>query len=176
MSTPAPAQEVIFILSDVDGVLTDGGIIYDNQGIETKRFHTRDGLGIKLWTQAGFRFGLLTGRVSHIVKLRANELGIDPVRQGFEDKLPAACALLEELDLTAEQVCYIGDDLPDLPVMKYVGWGVAVADAAPEVRAAADYVTTTPGGHGAVREVIEIALKAKQRWGELLTKYGVEAR
>ena len=96
MSTPAPAQEVIFILSDVDGVLTDRGIISDNQGIETKRFHTRDGLGIKLWTQAGFRFGLLTGRVSHIVKLRANELGIDPVRQGCDDTLPAACALLEE--------------------------------------------------------------------------------
>ena len=175
MSAPDSARDVVFILSDVDGVLTDGGIIYDNQGIETKRFHARDGLGVKLWTQAGFQFGLLTGRVSHIVKLRATELGIDPIRQGFEDKLPAACALIEELNLTTEQVCYIGDDLPDLPVMKYVGWGVAVADATTEVQAAADYVTTTPGGHGAVREVIELVLKAKQRWENLLTKYGVEA-
>ena len=175
MTSANAARDIEFILSDVDGVLTDGGIVFDNQGIEIKRFHVRDGFAVKLWTQAGFRFGVLTSRVSHIVKLRAAELGIDPVRQGFSDKLPAARELIAGLALDPGQVCYIGDDLPDLPVMQYVGWGVAVADAATEVRAAADYVTGAAGGQGAVREVIETVLKTKQRWGDLLGKYGVKS-
>ncbi|MAV36759.1 MAG: phenylphosphate carboxylase subunit delta [Planctomycetaceae bacterium] len=175
MTAPTAARDVELILSDVDGVLTDGGIVFDNQGIEIKRFHVRDGFAVKLWTQAGYRFGVLTGRVSHIVKLRAAELGIDPVRQGFQDKFPTAREVISELELKPEQVCYIGDDLPDLPVMQHVGWGVAVADAAAEVRAAADYVTAAAGGQGAVREVIETALKAKQRWGDLVRKYGVKS-
>jgi 3-deoxy-D-manno-octulosonate 8-phosphate phosphatase (KDO 8-P phosphatase) len=171
MSLPDLCRRVELILSDVDGVMTDGGIWYDNQGVELKSFHIRDGLGIKLWQRAGFRFGVLTARTSHIVKLRAGELDIDLVRQGFEDKLPAAMEILRELGLPPEHACYIGDDLTDLPVIRAVGLGAAVADAAAEVRAAAHYVTTSPGGRGAVRELVETILKAKGRWEDVIQRY-----
>jgi 3-deoxy-D-manno-octulosonate 8-phosphate phosphatase (KDO 8-P phosphatase) len=171
MNLSDACRRVELILSDVDGVLTDGGIWYDNQGVELKAFHIRDGLGIKLWQRAGFRFGVLTARASHIVKLRAGELGIDIVRQGFEDKLPAAHEIIRECRLTPEQACYIGDDLTDLPVIRAVGLGVAVADASPEVRSAAAYVTQLPGGRGAVRELIETILKAKSRWEDAIQRY-----
>lgn len=165
------ARRIELILSDVDGVLTDGGIMYDNQGIEHKQFHIRDGLGIKLWQRAGFKFGVLTARTSHIVKLRASELGIDIVRQGFEQKLPAAREVLKQMGLAPEQCAYIGDDLTDLPVIRKVGLGVAVADAVEEARAAASHVTTLRGGQGAVRELIELVLKAKGRWEETIQTY-----
>lgn len=165
------AQPIELILSDVDGVLTDGGVIFDNQGIELKRFHIRDGLGIKLWRRAGHRFGLLTARNSHIVKVRAAELSIDIIRQGFENKLPAALEICRELHLSPAQVCYIGDDLTDLPVMRAVGLGIAVADAAQEVKQAAGFVTNLAGGNGAVREAIEQLLKAQMRWDDLIYQY-----
>ncbi len=164
-------KRIELVLSDVDGVLTSGGIVFDNQGIETKEFHIRDGLGIKLWQRAGYRFGILTARTSHIVRLRAVELGIEIVRQGFEDKLPVAQQIIAQQGLQPEQVCYIGDDLTDLPVMRRVGLGVAVADAAPEVCAAAHWVTEVHGGRGAVRELLETLLKAKNRWDDLIRKY-----
>ncbi len=164
-------QTIELILSDVDGVLTDGGIAYDNQGVEIKQFHVRDGLGIKLWQQAGHKFGVLTARNSHIVKVRAVELGIAIVRQGFSEKLPIALQIIEENHLKPENVCYIGDDLPDLPVIRAVGLGVAVANAVNEVRAAAHYTTKANGGQGAVREVIELILTQQKRWGELLANY-----
>lgn len=164
-------REIQLILSDVDGVLTDGGISFDNQGVELKRFHIRDGLGIKLWQRAGFQFGLLTSRSSQIVKVRAAELGIQLVHQGREHKLPAAREILLDLQLEPHQACYLGDDLPDLPVIRWVGLGVAVADAAPEVKAAARHVTACPGGKGAVREAIETILKAQGRWDELMHFY-----
>src|SRR4051812_46944041 len=103
---------ITLILADVDGVLTDGSIIFDNEGIETKRFHIRDGLGVRLWRRAGGKFGMITGRNSHIVNVRAAELGVDFVRQGTEEKLVAMREIMAELGLEAEQVCYIGDDLP----------------------------------------------------------------
>jgi len=171
MKFPPGSENIELILTDVDGVLTDGGIIYDNQGIESKQFNIRDGLGIKLWQRAGYKFGILTARTSHIVKLRSNELGIDIVRQGFEDKLPTALAIFEQMGLDAEQVCYIGDDLTDIPVIRTVGLGVAVADAAPEVLAAAKHTTRLTGGKGAVRELVELLLKAKNRWDDLIRKY-----
>ncbi|MFM7072620.1 MAG: KdsC family phosphatase [Planctomycetota bacterium] len=161
------------ILSDVDGVLTDGGLYFDNAGVESKRFHIRDGLGVKLWQRGGFRFGILTARNSQIVKLRAAELGIDIVRQGFENKLPAALEVIRDLRLTPAQVCYIGDDLTDLPVIRQVGLGVAVADAAEDVRQAAAHVTQLGGGQGAVRELVEGLLKAKGRWDDLIRKYQI---
>jgi 3-deoxy-D-manno-octulosonate 8-phosphate phosphatase (KDO 8-P phosphatase) len=162
------ARPIRLILSDVDGVLTDGSIIWNNQGIEYKVFHVRDGLGIKLWQKAGFTFGILTARNSQIVKLRAAELGIEIVRQGFSEKLPIAREILKQLGLGPEEACYIGDDLQDLAVMHEVGLPVAVADAAGEVRQAAKWTTTAPGGRGAVRELIERLLKAKGRWEECL--------
>jgi len=171
MSIDDRCRKIELILSDVDGVLTDGGVFFDNQGIEIKKFCIRDGLGIKLWQKAGFKFGVLTARNSHIVKVRAAELNVEIVRQGFEDKLPVAKEVIAELGLSPEQVCQIGDDLTDLPVMRYVGLGVAVADAAPEVRELADYVTSVPGGRGAVREAIEVLLKSKNRWEGLIRGY-----
>jgi YrbI family 3-deoxy-D-manno-octulosonate 8-phosphate phosphatase len=171
MKLPDLCRRVELILSDVDGVLTDGGIWYDNQGVELKAFHIRDGLGIKLWQRAGFSFGLLTARTSHIVKVRAQELGINLVRQGFENKLPAAQDILRELRIDAEQTCYIGDDLTDLPVIRHVGLGVAVDDAVAEVRSAAAYITKSPGGRGAVRELIELVLKSKGRWEDVIQRY-----
>jgi YrbI family 3-deoxy-D-manno-octulosonate 8-phosphate phosphatase len=171
MKLDARCRKIELILADVDGVLTDGGVVLDNQGIETKQFHIRDGLGIKLWQRAGYHVGLITSRTSHIVKLRAAELGIDQVRQGVERKLPVARQIIDERGLSAEQVCFIGDDLPDLAVIQWVGLGVAVADAAAEIRSAAHYVTTLVGGRGAVRETIEMILKAKDRWEDLVGKF-----
>src|SRR5262245_2170496 len=171
MELEVRCRRIELILSDVDGVLTDGGIWYDNQGVELKGVHIRDGLGIHLWKRAGFRFGVLTARTSHIVKVRAGELGIDIVRQGFEDKLPVAQEIARSCGLTPEQVCYIGDDLTDLPVIRFAGLGAAVADAVSEVRAAAAYVTRLPGGRGAVRELIETILQAKGRWEDATQRY-----
>lgn len=164
-------QAIELIVSDVDGVLTDGSIEFDNEGIETKRFHIRDGMGIKLWQRAGGRFGLVTGRNSHIVNIRATELGINLVRQGTEQKAGALREIIAELELSPDQVCYIGDDLPDLAAVKLAGLGVAVADACQELRQAAHYVTNLAGGLGAVRETIELILKSQQRWDDLLQQY-----
>ncbi|MEN6449140.1 MAG: HAD hydrolase family protein [Thermoguttaceae bacterium] len=164
-------KAIRLILSDVDGVLTDGRLVFDNQGIETKHFHVRDGLGVRLWQRAGYRFGLLTHRSSHIVKVRAAELGISILRQGTDDKLAALRGILRELQLTPADVCYLGDDLPDLPVVRAVGLGVAVADACGELRQAAHYVTTCGGGAGAIRETIELILKAQSRWDDVIQTY-----
>lgn len=162
------AQPIKLILSDVDGVLTDGSIILDNAGIESKAFHVRDGLAIKLWQASGGSFGLLSSRNSQIVKLRAAELGVKLVRQGYSDKLPIAREIFSELGLSPEEVCYIGDDLPDVPVLNEVGLAVAVADAAEEVIQSARWVTDKPGGRGAVRELIERIMKAKGSWEDVL--------
>lgn len=171
MKLDAHCRQIELILSDVDGVLTDGGVVFDNQGIETKKFHIRDGLGIKLWMRAGFHFGIVTARTSHIVKVRASELGVEIVRQGFEEKLAIAREIIRDQNLEPEQVCFIGDDLTDIPVIKVVGLGVAVADAAEEVKAAAIHHTKLGGGHGAVRETVEMILKAKNRWADVIQRY-----
>lgn len=157
-------RPIQMILSDVDGVLTDGSIILDNTGLESKSFHVRDGMGISLWLRGGFHFGLITARNSQVVKLRAAELKIPTVRQGAKDKLAVAKEILSEHGLEPEQVCYIGDDLPDICVLDYVGLPVAVQDAAEEVRAAATWVTRLPGGRGAVRELIERLMRGKDCW------------
>jgi YrbI family 3-deoxy-D-manno-octulosonate 8-phosphate phosphatase len=171
MTLDEQCQPIELILADVDGVLTDGRLEFDNQGIETKRFHIRDGMGIRLWQKAGYRFGLITLRSSQIVKLRAAELQVEIVRQAAGDKLRVARQILEELHLAPSQVCYVGDDLPDLPVVRMVGLGVAVADACHELREAASYVTEVPGGAGAVREIVEVILKAQRRWDDVIQTY-----
>ena len=164
-------RPIQLVLSDVDGVLTDGGILYDNQGIEVKRFHVRDGLGIRLWQRAGFTFGVITARTSQVVKLRCAELDISHVRQGVADKLAMVEEISRKLSLTAEQTCFIGDDLPDVASIRWSGLGVAVADASDEAKSAADHVTSTPGGQGAVRELLETILKAGNRWDDLIRRY-----
>ncbi len=171
MKVAQRCQTIELLLCDVDGVLTDGGVILDNQGIETKQFHIRDGLGIRLWQRSGGKFGLITGRSSHVVKLRAVELEISLVRQGADDKLAIAQSIVADLKLKPEQVAYIGDDLPDLPVVRYVGLGVAVADACAELKQAAHHVTTLAGGRGAVRETIELILKSQRRWDDAIGTY-----
>jgi YrbI family 3-deoxy-D-manno-octulosonate 8-phosphate phosphatase len=171
MKLEARCQDIELILADVDGVLTPGQIIFNNEGIESKQFHIRDGVGIRLWQRAGYKFGLITGRSSHVVKIRAAELNIEIVRQTAEEKLPVTQEILLHLGLEPRNVCYIGDDLPDLPVVRYVGLGVAVADACAELKAAAHHVTAIAGGYGAVRETIELVLKAQRRWDDLIQKY-----
>lgn len=162
---------VQLLLLDVDGVLTDGGVTWNNQGIESKTFHIRDGLGLKLWQRTGCRAGIVTGRASHVVQLRATELGIGIVRQGVEDKLATTEAILSEAGVSWEETAFIGDDLPDLAVITKCGVGVAVADACAEVRAAAAIVTQLPGGAGAVREVIERLLRARGSWDSIVARY-----
>ncbi len=168
------AGPIRLIISDVDGVLTDGRITIDNAGIETKSFFVRDGLGIKLWQRCGFAFALLTARNSQVVKIRAGELGVSVVRQGFSDKLPAAREIFEELGVAPEEVCYIGDDLPDLPVMYEVGLPVTVADGAPEVQAASTWTMSASGGRGAVRELVQRLLVAKGRWEDCVPTRAAE--
>ena len=177
MATPSDLDRrlarVQLLLLDVDGVLTDGWVTWNNQGFESKTFHIRDGLGLKLWQRAGCRAGIVTGRSSHVVQLRAGELGIGIVRQGVEDKLTTAAAIIAETGLSWEETAFIGDDLPDLPVIARCGAGIAVADACAEVRAAAALVTTLPGGRGAVREAIERMLRARGGWEAITARYAV---
>jgi 3-deoxy-D-manno-octulosonate 8-phosphate phosphatase (KDO 8-P phosphatase) len=167
----ARAIKIELLLLDVDGVLTDGSVIYADDGTELKRFHVRDGSGLKLWRMAGKRVAIVSGRKSVAVERRAAELGILPVLQGRDDKLTALAEILTATGLSAAQVCAIGDDLPDVPVLRQCGLGVAVADACAETRAAASYVTTVPGGRGAVREAIEWLLKLQGRWDEVTARF-----
>lgn len=152
------------LLTDVDGVLTDGGMTFDEEGRELKTFNVRDGLGVKLWQRAGGKVGIVTGRSSRVVEHRSGELGIAIVRQGVKEKLPIIEEIAAAEDVPLAEVAYIGDDLPDLTSVRAVGFGVAVADAASELIEAADYVTQAPGGRGAFREVVEKLLKESGRW------------
>lgn len=156
---------------DVDGVLTDGTIIVNGNGSESKFFSVLDGHGIRLWKRAGLKVALFSGRSSAPIKYRAEQLQIEYVFEDCFDKLPVLKKLLEQLGLAPEKVAYIGDDLPDLPVVRYVGFGAAVANAVDQVKQYADYVTTSCGGSGAVREVIEYILKNTDRWQNLMKRY-----
>jgi 3-deoxy-D-manno-octulosonate 8-phosphate phosphatase (KDO 8-P phosphatase) len=148
---------------DVDGVLTDGGIVLGGD-LEIKRFHVRDGSALKAWSRSGKRIALVTGRRSRAVEVRAAELGIETVVQGATDKWRSLQVVLEESSVVRGAVCYVGDDLPDLVPMQQCGLAAAPADACPEVRAAAHYVTRTPGGRGVVREVVELILRCQGVW------------
>jgi 3-deoxy-D-manno-octulosonate 8-phosphate phosphatase (KDO 8-P phosphatase) len=159
------------LVVDVDGVMTDGVIAIDDRGVETKHFFVRDGSGIHLWRRAGKRAAILSGRWAPLVDRRAAELGMAPVIQGTPQKLEPFRALLSTMGVSANQVCYVGDDLPDLPVLGVVGLAACPADAVPEVRQAAHFVAQTPGGRGAVREVIETILKQQGVWESLLDRY-----
>ncbi len=167
----ARAARIELLVLDVDGVLTDGSVVYADSGEELKRFHVRDGAGLKLWRAAGHRAAVVSGRSSAAVGRRMAELGVAPVLQGRDDKAAAFAEVLAAAGLTADRACAVGDDLADLAVMTLAGLAVAVADAAPEVRAAAHYVTMTPGGRGAVREAVEWLLKLQGRWDQLIAGY-----
>jgi YrbI family 3-deoxy-D-manno-octulosonate 8-phosphate phosphatase len=160
-----------WLVLDVDGVLTDGGIVYADNGVELKQFHVRDGSGLKIWQHAGKRAALITGRTSNVVAVRAAELGIDPVIQGAADKLASFRQVLISAAVQPEKVCCIGDDLMDLPLLRNCGLAVAVADACPEARADAHYVTRAAGGKGAVREVIELILGCHGAWPSVVEHF-----
>lgn len=169
----ARAANIKLLLLDVDGVLTDGGIVYADDGTEVKRFHVRDGSGLKLWQAAGNRAAVLSGRSSAAVTRRAAELGLAPVVQGRADKRAALDDVLAATGLTVAEVCAVGDDIPDLPLQRACGLGVAVADACAELRAEADYVTAVPGGHGAVRDAVEWLMKLQGTWAAVVDRYRV---
>jgi 3-deoxy-D-manno-octulosonate 8-phosphate phosphatase (KDO 8-P phosphatase) len=162
------AERIRLLCLDVDGVLTDGSIRIDDRGVETKRFHVRDGTGLRMWLELGNEVAIITGRQGMAVRHRANELGIRHVIQGSRDKVASFGQLLENLELVASDAAVMGDDLPDLPMMSLAGYPIAVADAVPEVRRIAQFVTIHPGGLGAVREAVEHLLKAQERWDEAL--------
>jgi 3-deoxy-D-manno-octulosonate 8-phosphate phosphatase (KDO 8-P phosphatase) len=165
---------VELLVLDVDGVLTDGRIVYCDDGRETKAFHVRDGSAIRFWIEAGKQAAIISGRNSAVVVKRARELGITRIVQGAGSKLAALQGLLDEMKLTFGQVCVIGDDLPDWPMIRHCGFSVAVADACPELRAAAHWVTRAPGGAGAVREVIERLMRGQGLWQPLLARFQSE--
>ena len=159
------------LLLDVDGVLTDGGITYNDEGIETKTFSVKDGLGIRLLMDAGIRVGIVTGRRAGALAHRCENLGIDLLLHGISDKGAALSGICEKTGTRPPEIAFMGDDLPDLPIMKRVGLSIAVADASPEVRSAADLVTEARGGRGAVREVAERLLKAAGKWDAVLERF-----
>jgi 3-deoxy-D-manno-octulosonate 8-phosphate phosphatase (KDO 8-P phosphatase) len=159
------------LLCDVDGVLTDGVIAVDDHGVETKHFYVRDGSAFALWHRAGKRAAILSGRWARAVEHRARELNITAVIQGTPEKAEPFRKLIAGLSLEPRQVCYVGDDLPDLPVLKVVGLAACPADAVAEVRAAAHLVTHAPGGRGAVREVVETLLRNQGVWNDLVNRY-----
>ncbi len=165
------AARVSVLVLDVDGVLTDGRIVYADYGDELKFFDVQDGAGLVFWHRMGLRSAIITARSSRLLQRRAKEMRIDLVRQKQLLKLPAYEALLKRLRVTDEQVCAIGDDLMELPVLRRAGLAVAVPNAVEEVRRASHYTTQRPGGRGAVREVIDLILKAKGLWADLLQRY-----
>lgn len=164
-------QKVRLLLLDVDGIMTDGRIIFGSEGLEIKSFDVRDGHGIKLARRGGLDLAVVTGRVSEIVPRRAAELDISRVYQRIWDKRPVLEDLLTELGLDADQVAVMGDDVVDIPLLRRAGVGFTVPEAPLEVLLAADYVTRRSGGRGAVREVIEMILKAQGKWDAVLARY-----
>jgi 3-deoxy-D-manno-octulosonate 8-phosphate phosphatase (KDO 8-P phosphatase) len=168
------ARAIRVLLVDVDGVMTDGHVWLlsqpDGSTLELKSFHSQDGAGLTILKLAGFRTGLITGRSSAAVTRRAAECGMDFVYQGVPVKIPIYEEILTRAGVHDAEVAYVGDDLPDIPVMKRVGLAVAVANAMPEVKRAAHYTTAHSGGNGAVREVVELLLKAQGRWEEMISQ------
>jgi 3-deoxy-D-manno-octulosonate 8-phosphate phosphatase (KDO 8-P phosphatase) len=167
----AKAAGVRLLLLDVDGVLTDGTIVYTHSGTEMKSFNTKDGFGIRILQESGVAVGVITARSSEAVRRRAEDLKLAHVHQGIRNKIEVFEEILAKEKLTPAQVAYMGDDWLDLPLLIRVGFAAAPADAVAEVREAAHYVTTLPGGRGAVREVCMLLIAAQGKEGELLERY-----
>ena len=167
----ARAQRIKILLMDCDGVLTDGRLWLMAEGDEQKAFHARDGQGISLCHRAGLKTGIISGRTSSAVERRAQDLKMSYVRQEAKDKIKALDEILTEAGVTANECAYIGDDVADIPVMHRVAFAVAVADAVPETKQAAHYVTEIKGGQGAVREVCDLILKAQDKWDAVMERF-----
>jgi len=164
-------KDIRLLLLDVDGVMTDGRIIYDGNGLETKCFNVKDGHGIKMLQRYGIEIGIITGRTSVVVDIRARELGIELVYQGALKKLESYDDVKQKTGLTDNQIAYMGDDIVDIPVMRRVGFSAAPPDSLPEVLAVADYVSSCGGGRGAVREICDLILKGRGVWNEIVKRY-----
>ncbi len=165
------ARKIKLLLVDVDGVLTDGGIVLNDRGEEIKRFDVRDGHGIRLLLRAGLQIGLITGRISKVVSHRARDLGIRIVYQKAYNKLEVYQKIKRKSRLKDEEIAYVGDDIVDLPVLRRVGLAMTVKDSWAELKPQVDYVTASEGGRGAVREIVELLLKAQGKWKELTGRY-----
>ena len=165
------ASRIKLLLMDCDGVLTDGRLWLLEEEGEQKTFNTHDGLGLSLFHRAGLKSGIISGRSSPAVARRARELGVEFVRQGDSDKRQAFVEIMKSAGVSEDEVAFVGDDLPDIPLMKRCELAVAVADATEETRLAAHYVTRNRGGQGAVREVVELILKEKGRWHDVIEGY-----
>lgn len=175
MSVQAKASAVRLLLFDVDGVLTDGAVLMHADGSESKSFHIRDGAAL-VWAQrAGLSVGFLSARTSGATAQRAAQLGIRIVSQGVAHKADAYQAICRQAGLEDAAVAFMGDDLLDLPVLSRVGLSAAPADAAPEVLASVDWVSSSGGGRGAARELIELVLRAQGRWNDVVQQYGARA-
>ena len=165
------AQNIRLLLLDVDGVLTDGRIAYDEAGREIKFFDVKDGQGIKFLQRGGIEVGILSSRESRAVGKRAEELGIRLVRQKVRDKQEELVAIERERKLRGEEIAFVGDDWVDPPLFSRVGLAVAVANSIPELKKKAHYITRSPGGCGAVREIGEAILKVQGKWEQVTKKY-----
>ncbi len=167
------AKKIKLIILDVDGVLTDGGLFFDNLGQEYKSFNSKDGHGIRLLEESGINVAIITGRESDLVKHRMQNLQLSPelIYQGYRDKIPAFSDLLSNTGLSEEQIAYVGDDVIDLPVMSKVGLSIAVGDAHWFVKEQAHWVTKEYGGKGAVREAAEMILSSQNKLDSLLNNY-----
>lgn len=165
------ASKIKLLLMDCDGVLTDGRLWLLDNGDEQKSFNVRDGLGLDLWHRAGLKSGVISGRHSNALQRRADGLSIEFVRQGSENKVNDFQDLLRLAEVDENEVAFVGDDLNDIPLMLRSELAVAVADAATETLAVAHFVTQAPGGSGAIREVVELILKAQGRWAEVIETY-----
>ena len=165
------AKKIRLLAFDVDGVLTDGRIYISDKGEECKAYNIRDGLGMKLLQKCGIKLALISGRTSRSVEARAQDIGVALLYQGVDDKVAVLEALMQELDLRAEQCGFMGDDLVDLPAMRCAGFSLSVADAPALVRERAHYVTRSTGGHGAVREACEFIMQAQGVLDQKMARY-----
>jgi len=165
------AASVKLVVFDIDGVMTDGDITFLGNGEESKTFNVHDGFGLTMLKEAGCNVAVISARSSKIVSRRMAELGIDCIYQGQTDKKAALCMILGDLNINSKNAAYVGDDLGDLPAMQHAGISIAVANAHPFVRKHADWVTEKPGGHGAVREICELILKAQDKLDPIYNRY-----
>lgn len=163
--------KIKMLILDVDGVMTDGGILMDSDGREMKKFNVRDGHGLVMIQRHGIQVAILTGRTSAVVEHRARDLRISEVYQGALNKKEVFATILEKNRLAPEEIAYMGDDIVDIPVLKMVGFSAAVADALDVVKRSVDFVTVQPGGKGAVREVCEMLLMAQGHWAQVSARY-----
>lgn len=168
---PLDLKKIKLLLLDVDGVMTDGRIIYDSNGAESKAFDVKDGHGLKLLQRAGIKVGIITGRQSTVVERRAEELGIELVYQGAKDKKVPFREIVAALQLDPAEIAYVGDDVVDLPIIRQVGFAATVADAVEDIKPYVQMVTKRPGGRGAVREICDYILKKSGRWAAVTSHY-----